>query len=210
MTAMNCWSGMAVTRQADCCFSGTGSSLHLRLNALAEQWLSLQNDGIPIRPDALLQLHQVDWSFWDALQRLEPFGVGHASPLFWARDCAVVEQRILKGGHLSLMLEQGGERRRGIAWRWDDERPVADHLDLAFRISLNRWKGEKRLQLEVKALRAHAAEINLLHGDRWYEAERKTATMLLRNDQGREIEGSVGADTDLTSGDPLFATWVRH
>ena len=57
--------------------------LQERLNALAEDWLTRQGQGIPIRPDALLSLEQVNWDLWNALQRLEPFGIGHETPLFW-------------------------------------------------------------------------------------------------------------------------------
>lgn len=179
-------------------------ALHARLNSLADAWLNDQGTGVPVKPEALLCLEQLDWSFWNALQRLAPFGVGNPSPLFWARDCSVIQHRNLSGGHLSLVLEQDGHQRRGIAWRWKAEAPVPERCDVAFQLSVNRWQGEKRLQLEVKALRQHREEIALKKADRVYRAVRVGADELcLSNADGEAIKATVLAERALTSDDPL-------
>lgn len=71
-----------------------------------------------MEPEARLALDRIDRPFWHCLQRLEPFGAGHETPVFWSQGCRVVEQRSLRGGHLQLVLEQNGIRQRAIAWRW--------------------------------------------------------------------------------------------
>ena len=98
--------------------------LQERLNDLAEDWLTRQGQGIPIRPDAMLSLEQVNWDLWHALQRLEPFGIGNETPLFWSRDCRVTESRTMNGGHLALKLSQGSVERRAVAWRWSDHEAI--------------------------------------------------------------------------------------
>ena len=177
------------------------SALHEQLNGLAAQWLASQGDGIPVMPDALLNLEQINWDFWNQLKRLEPFGIGHPTPLFWSRDCEVVQSRIVTGGHLSLMVQQGSVQRRGISWRWDPTQPVPERCDLAYRINENSWKGERRLQLDVKAIRHHSSRVSLRLGPRHYLAERTSAgDVLLSNEAGEtlsSLQSTVGADQRL-------------
>jgi len=180
------------------------STLHERLNVLADGWLETQGLGIPVRPEVLLGLKEVDWDLWAALQRLEPFGMGHQAPLFWARDCEVVHSQNLTGGHLRLVLQQGDVQRGAIAWRWDASTPVPEHCDVAFRVMVNRWQGEQRLQLEVKALRHHSSSIGLKRGEQRYVAFLQSETeFILRNNRGQEILATVVNGSQLQCFDPL-------
>ncbi|MGB1416338.1 MAG: single-stranded-DNA-specific exonuclease RecJ [Synechococcus sp.] len=164
------------------------SALHEQLNALAMAWLATQGDGVPVAPDALLNLEEINWKFWTQLKRLEPFGIGHPTPLFWSRDCEVLQSRIVTGGHLSLVVQQGSVQRRGISWRWDPTQPVPERCDLAYRITENSWKGERRLQLDVKAIRHHSSRIGLCYGDKHYVASRASAGELtLSNQEGETL-----------------------
>ena len=183
------------------------NALHEQLDALAQRWIASAGEGLPVQPEALLRLEQIDWSLWNALQRLEPFGVGHEAPLFWARDCRVVESRVLNGGHLSLTLAQDEAQRRAIAWRWRDQEPVPERCDVAFRIGINRWKGETRLQLELKALRHHSERIDLLRGQHRYNARLVSKDgLVVRNGEGQEIAATVTPGSVLNCSDPL----ARH
>lgn len=164
------------------------AALQDRLESLAQDWLRSQGTGQPIEPEVHLRLDQIDRRFHGQLQRLEPFGIGHPAPLFWSSGCQVVSQRILRGGHLQLELEQAGSRHRAIAWRWQGADTVPDCLDVAYRIALNRWQGEERLQLELVALRPSAAgEVRLLCGGRTYWCSRRGEGLLIRNGAGEEL-----------------------
>lgn len=177
-------------------------ALHTQLNLLAETWQQGQPPGQPIRPEALLQLDQVNWRFWKHLLQLEPFGVGHRSPLFWARDCQVLEERRLRGGHLRLSLRQGDAQCEGIAWRFDPSGAVPERLDLAFRIGLNRWNGEERLQLEILALRRHHPEVQLRRAGQIYICRRSGDQQLeLGNQAGEVIRARVDAAGGIRSDD---------
>ena len=109
----------------------------------------------------------------------------------------------MNGGHLALKLSQGSAERRAVAWRWSDQRSVPSRCDVAFRISLNRWQGEQRLQLDVKALRPHYDRITLCRGTNRYIATRSGEGLTLSNDQGRSIEARVPAEEPLNCRDPL-------
>ena len=179
-------------------------ALHEQLCVQADSWLEQQSQGLPIQPDALLRLDEVNWDLWKALQSLAPFGVGHEVPLFWSRDCSVEEQRELKGGHLALRLRQGETERRAIAWRWDFSTHVPEQCDVAYRISVNRWQGEQRLQLEMKAIRLHSDSVMLQRGLRNYVAKQtSTSGFTLTNCDGRSLQAKIDENNVLFSNDEL-------
>ena len=179
-------------------------ALHEQLCVQADSWLEQQGQGLPIQPDALLRLDEVNWDLWKALQSLAPFGVGHEVPLFWSRDCSVEEQRELKGGHLALRLRQGETERRAIAWRWDFSTHVPERCDVAYRISVNRWQGEQRLQLEMKAIRLHSDSVMLQRGLKNYVAKQtSTSGFTLTNCDGRSLQAKIDENQVLFSNDEL-------
>ena len=179
-------------------------ALHEQLCVQADSWLKQQGQGLPIQPDALLRLEEVNWDLWKALQSLAPFGVGHEVPLFWSRDCRVEEQRELKGGHLALRLRQGETERRAIAWRWDFSTHVPEQCDVAYRISVNRWQGEQRLQLEMKAIRLHSDSVMLQRGLRNYVAKQtSTSGFTLTNCDGRSLQAKIDENNLVFSNDEL-------
>ncbi len=169
------------------------ADLHERLNGLALAWQSGSGAGVPVEPEVLLPLDRIDLGFWQALERLEPFGIGHPQPLFWSSGCRVESQKLLRGGHLQLQLAQGGCRLRAIAWRWDDTQPVPAVVDVAYRLRMDEWQGQRRLQLEVAALRASAAgldgqgEVVLRRRQRTYWCRRQGDGLVIRNAAGDEI-----------------------
>ena len=175
------------------------AALQDRLEALAMQWLKSHGAGQAVEPEVLLPLDQIDRSFHRQLQRLEPFGIGHPAPLFWSAGCEVASQRLLRGGHLQLELDQGGVRHRAIAWRWQGAATVPNRLDVAYRVSLNRWQGEERIQLEIAAVRASAAgEVRLMRRGRTYWCCRQGDGLLIRNAAGDELrrEAPLAAEAD--------------
>ena len=178
------------------------SVLHERLNTLAEAWLASDGQSIAVAPEALLNLKEVNWNLLKEMQKLEPFGIGNPPPLFWSRDCEVVEKRRLRGGHLQLILAQGDCHHRAIAWRWQSQAPVPDHVDVAFHLKRNRWQGEDRLQLELKALRKHCSSLKLNCNGRIYSAERgKNQEVVLTNQEGQRIKALVNANGRVKSKD---------
>ncbi|MFM8524828.1 MAG: single-stranded-DNA-specific exonuclease RecJ [Cyanobacteriota bacterium] len=165
------------------------AALQERLETLASDWLQRHGPGQVVEPEVLLRLDQIDRAFHRQLQRLEPFGIGHPAPLFWSADCVVVSQRLLRGGHLQLELDQAGVRHRAIAWRWQGEASVPDRLDVAYRITLNRWQGEERIQLELQAVRAGArGEVRLMRRGRTYWCSRRGDGVMIRNGAGEVLE----------------------
>ena len=164
------------------------ASLHDALSAIASGNATPLGGGLPVEPEARLALDRIDRPFWLCLQRLEPFGAGHETPVFWSQQCRVVEQRSLRGGHLQLVLEQNGIRQRAIAWRWQGEGTVPAMVDVAYRLRLNHWQGEERLQLEVVGLReSGGGEVLLQRRQRSYWCRVEAEELRIRNASGEEM-----------------------
>jgi len=145
-------------------------ALHARLNGLADPWLLEQGNLRPIRPEVCLNLNEINWDLWKGMNALAPFGIGNPSPLFWSRGCVVEDWRVLNGGHLSLTVRQDEAKRRAIAWRTAPLEPMPSSVDIAYELAVNEWRGERRLQLMLKAVRPHQAEVTLTCGERQYQA----------------------------------------
>jgi len=178
------------------------NALHQALNALAADWLQRRGEGLLVEPEALLQLDQIDHEFWQALQKLEPFGAGHPKPLFWSRGCRITDQQILRGGHLKLKLEQNGVERQAIAWRWPAHAVLSQTIDLAFTLTQNHWRGETRFQLEIQALRAHHESMELQRSRGCYRVQRiDSQSLRLINPDGEALVSRVSHEGVLESDD---------
>jgi single-stranded-DNA-specific exonuclease len=170
------------------------AALHSALNQLAEQWLQQRGSQVLLEPEALVNLAELTPAFWQQLQRLEPFGIGHATPLFWSSRCRVVQQRELRGGHLQLTLEQEGATARAIAWRWQGGEQLPPEIDLAFHLRLNRWQGREQLQLELRGLRTSTSDtVVLQRQQRQYWVRRDGERLVIRNADGEELSTRTGS-----------------
>jgi single-stranded-DNA-specific exonuclease len=168
------------------------AALHSRLNDRAETWLNEQGGGPLLEPEALVTLAELTPAFWQQLQRLEPFGIGHAAPLFWSSRCRIVQQRQLRGGHLQLTLEQAGATARAIAWRWSGDWNLPAEVDVAFLLRLNRWQGQEQLQLELRGLRTSTSDTLVLQRQqRQYWVRREGEALVIRNAAGEELRSPV-------------------
>jgi len=121
-----------------------------------------------LRIDAELHPREVRMELASQLRRLAPFGAGNPEPVFFCRDLAAHEVRLLpdkKGagpGHLKLRLGEAGPRV-------SEEQSISleaigfnlggtvlaegTRLDAAFQLAVDNWNGSERLQLKVKDLK---------------------------------------------------------
>ena len=108
-----------------------------------------------IHLDAELTLGEIGYELLGHHEALQPFGMTHPQPLFFARGVTLAgEPRVMKEKHLSLMLRQHGDEYRAV---WfgaaNDERPRLP-WDIAFQIERNEWQGTVTPQIHIRAVRA--------------------------------------------------------
>ncbi len=119
-----------------------------------------QLEAEPLRPtltlDGLLASSSLDTGFVHKLSTLGPFGTGNSEPRFALADCRVVRADIVGEKHVSLILMQGGQRLRGIAFRAMENSlgtallsHKAQLCHLAGHLRVDAWQGEERVQLHI-------------------------------------------------------------
>ena len=117
------------------------------LQQVALEWLDaatltrrLETDG-PLAPeycraDMVDTLHHEVW------------GQGFAPPTF-SEEVEVVSQRLVGEKHLSLKLKHQGQPVDGIWFGHTESLPA--RVTLAFRLDVNEWQGQRRVQFLVEA-----------------------------------------------------------
>ena len=116
------------------------------LAQVAAEWLDaatltrrLETDG-PLAPE----YRRADMV--DTLAR-EVWGQGFAAPTF-SEEVEVVSQRLVGEKHLSLKLKHQGQPVDGIWFGHTD--PLPARVTLAFRLDVNEWRGERKVQFLVE------------------------------------------------------------
>jgi single-stranded-DNA-specific exonuclease len=124
-----------------------------RLNRLAGEWMTPEDAEDRLEIDAVLPAGEVSIHLCRQLRMLEPFGHGHANPLFAGRFTIISARPLGKSGeHLKLMVRGDGlEPTEVVFWRRgaDLHRFIpGEDLLLCFRLGVNRYNGRESVQLE--------------------------------------------------------------
>ncbi len=95
--------------------------------------------------DASVRFTDITNSFWSALRRLEPFGMGNPGPVFAARDVEIVNAPVvMKEKHLRFSAAQDGRVITFKAFNFAhraDELQAGSRVDLAFKIDADEYWG---------------------------------------------------------------------
>ena len=83
-----------------------------------------------------------------ALLAAQVWGQGFEAPLF-CDEVQVLQQRLVGERHLKLRLRHAGAEREGI-WFGRSE-PLPERVRLAWRLALDEWNGQQRVQMVVEA-----------------------------------------------------------
>ncbi len=145
-------------------FSLESSQIELFVHALsvqAQTAISPAQLEKSLTIDCQINLSDVDWPLYEALEPLKPFGMQNAEPVFSVSNATVVSARIVgrEHNHLSLKLQDAdGKYHQAIGFRLAhlvDDPHKLDRADLAFVLSRNDFNGKSSLQLRVKDLIVH-------------------------------------------------------
>lgn len=148
--------------------------LRAHLDSYARARLTLADFEPSLNFDAEISFDQVHPELFQAVQRLQPFGVGNPQPVFVVRGVRLVAPpRVLKEKHVKLKLAVAENRELATgSWRnkitfdalgWNLAercqqaalRP-GDHLDIAFTIDNNDHPEYGGLELSIRDFKSHA------------------------------------------------------
>lgn len=108
-----------------------------------------------LRLDAEIDVGEIDYELLEALEQIEPFGMGNSQPVLVVRDvepCS--EPRLLKEKH--FRIEFPADRRSHMAIYFNGaERGLPDPpWDVAFHLERNEWNGRVFPQMQIVDIRA--------------------------------------------------------
>ncbi len=132
--------------------------LKLALQAVARASVS-EIDLIPIlRVDMAVDPMDLTLEMAEKLNQLGPFGHGNPAPVFYSDQFRPVEfKRVGSGDHLKLRVVDptGKVVLDGIGFGLGDKIQIChqDHIEMAFTLEINQWKGTRLPQLQLLDIR---------------------------------------------------------
>ena len=120
------------------------------LQRVATEWLDAATLTRRVRTDGALALEYFNIETVSALDA-QVWGQAFEAPLF-CDEVDVLAQRLVADKHLKLRVRHLGQQRDAI-WFGHGE-PVAERVRLAYRLALDEYNGQQRLQMIVEAAQA--------------------------------------------------------
>ena len=120
------------------------------LQQVAHEWLDAATLTRRLPTDGPLALEHFNAETVAALDA-QVWGQAFEAPLF-CDEVDVVQQRLVADKHLKLRVRHQGQLRDAI-WFGHVE-PVAERVRLAYRLALDEWQGQQRVQMVVEAAAA--------------------------------------------------------
>ncbi len=138
--------------------SGRIAELETRFEGQARSLLKPEDLEPVLRVDAEVCGADIDWSLFEALERLAPFGCGNPTPVLAARGLRLLlDPRIIQEKHLKLRVACGMKPLDAIGWGMAEHAATlapGQALDMAFTLDQNIFQDVRRLQLVVSEIRA--------------------------------------------------------
>lgn len=124
---------------------------------VARELLSDEDLQPRLRLDHEINFSELNFDFLGWHEMLQPFGNGNPQPLFFARGVeSVAAPRVVGERHLQLRLRQRNYHQRAIFFGAATDSLPPQPWDVAFRIRLDEYEGETRLEMRVEAVRESA------------------------------------------------------
>lgn len=111
--------------------------------------------------DAELALADINWELVEALNKMEPFGMGNPQPVFAIKGVQVIAAETVgkTSRHLRLSIATADRAvRQCIGFGWGhmaEALTMGDTIDLAFEVGINTWNGRREIQLQITDIQQH-------------------------------------------------------
>ena len=121
-----------------------------KLSSLLSEKLNKISKVETIEVDEQLKLSNISLEDYYNLRKLAPFGAENEKPLFLTKNCQLVESKNFSDNqHKRLIIKQNRAKMTAIWWRAGKEE-IPDNLNLIYYLDINRFKGQKNLQLVIQ------------------------------------------------------------
>jgi len=117
-----------------------------------------EEDLVPVLEiDSVIDIDQVHKNNVALIQEIGPFGEANPEPIFVLENARVREIILMSAGkHLKLVLEKGNQSFECVWWNagsYKDKVRFGDTVHIAFKMSINNWRGVQRLQLVIEDIK---------------------------------------------------------
>ncbi|MGF1542709.1 MAG: single-stranded-DNA-specific exonuclease RecJ [Pleurocapsa sp.] len=131
------------------------AAIKQKLSEFAHQSLEPEHLKPLVKIDAQTSLQQIDFTLYQQIESLQPWGIGNPTPVFWTPNVRVIEQQIVGKNHLKIKLQEDNSEQtiKAIAWRWSEYFPLPNRLDIAYKLKQNNWQGATNIELEIVGVR---------------------------------------------------------
>ncbi len=103
--------------------------------------------------DACLSLEGITPSVSEQLVRLAPFGEANPEPVFLSPEVEVISSKIVGNSHLKIAVRQGTRVLDAIGFGLSDHHSLeGKSVRMVFCLQVNRWQGQKKLELRIADL----------------------------------------------------------
>ncbi len=173
-------------------FTVKSPNIELLKSKLIDYSKKYDEDGnqIKIKPEVYINFNDIDENLLKFLHHMEPFGNGNPKPIFWTRECEVIEKKYSFSGQLSLQLVQNGCLQRGVQWSTNKDIDIrlSSKIDIAYNIDFKTVSNQKRIELNILGIKKTCSKELLKIGDREYLCYFKESNILcIENNKGNKI-----------------------
>ncbi len=133
--------------------------LEKNLKKKAEELLDEEKLKRSLKIDLELPILNLTQNLYDAIQKLQPFGMKNPEPTFLSKNFIVSDIRLVGNGskHLKmyLKLQNSNIGLDAIAFGMGEGNSfkIGDSIDLVYTIDENEWNGNKKIQLKIRDIR---------------------------------------------------------
>jgi len=126
-----------------------------KMTALFSKSVDVKKIAPSVKIDTEVKVEDIDWDFYDLLEKFQPFGEANFKPIFLARNLLVdsVQPVGSDNNHLRLIVTGAdGRTRKFIGFSlgyWLEKIKKGDRLDLVFDVDVNEWNGNRELQFKI-------------------------------------------------------------
>jgi single-stranded-DNA-specific exonuclease len=113
-----------------------------------------------LKIDAEIQFPEINFSLFNILQQMEPFGPENMKPVFISRGGRDTGySKLIREKHIRFSLRQQDTVLTGIGFNMADKMELLKNpVDIVYTLDENVWNGERSLQMKV--LDVKAGELN--------------------------------------------------
>lgn len=142
------------------------------LKKIANKEIKDENLISEIKIDAEVILDEVNWEFYEQLEKFEPWGETNSRAIFLAKDLIVerIEAIGKEENHLRLMVRHAGDKlfkligfcfadENKVGENWCEVLKKGDRIDALLDIGVNEWNGNKELQFKLIDLKRMTHDI---------------------------------------------------